>query len=480
MLAHQETSTKVEIADKFEPLFKPKRYKVFYGGRGGLKSWSFAQALQIIAANKSTRILCTRELQGSIRESVHKLLSDTIERIGLGQFYEVGMQTITAPNGSGFIFEGLKNNTTKIKSMEGIDIVWCEEAEAITEYSWDLLIPTIRKPGSEIWISFNPADEMDSTYQRFVAPYEKQILKDGYYEDDNIYVCKVGWQDADAAGWFPDELRAEMEDCKKNNYRKYLHIWEGECNTDYEDSVIQPEWFDAAVDAHKKLNFKPRGVKVLGYDPADEGNDNKAYVIRHGSIVTGIESWLHLDLEESTEKAWQAAYDSRCTNLVYDSIGVGAGVKIKLRALQGNEVIDVEGFCGSETPSDPQQKYKNDRMNLDIFANKRAQWWWYLRDRFENTYRAIEKGEYINPDEMISICSDIKDIKLLKAELTRVQRKRGNRNSLILLESKQDMKRRGLRSPGMADALVYAFANKSISESWGKPLDYSRLDRVTR
>ncbi len=126
--------TKVQIVDVFKPLWSPKRYKVYFGGRGGAKSWAFAQALLLQGSQQPMRILCTRELQGSIRESVHKLLSDTIERIGLSSFYEVTVNRIIGKNGTEFIFEGLKNNTTKIKSMENISIVWCEEAEAISEY----------------------------------------------------------------------------------------------------------------------------------------------------------------------------------------------------------------------------------------------------------------------------------------------------------------------------------------------------------
>ena len=270
-----------------------------------------------------------------------------------------------------------------------------------------------------------------------------------------------------------------MEACKVENYRKYLHIWEGECNTDYEDSIIQPEWVDAAIDAHIKLGFKPRGVKTLGFDPADEGNDSKACVYRHGSVILDAFDWSTGDLEEGIEKAYQTAYDNRCTDLVYDSIGVGAGVKMKLRVLNGNGDINIEGFCGSESPSDPDTRYRGDRTNLDVFRNKRAQWWWYLRDRFEATYRAVEKGDYEDPDNLISLSSDIKALKLLKAELTRVQRKRGmGTNSLIQIESKQDMKRRALKSPNLADALVYCFANKSIAKSWSQPLDYSRIDRA--
>ena len=214
----------VQIPSKFEPLFRPKRYKIFYGGRGGVKSWSFAQALEVKGAEKKLRILCTREYQGSIKDSVHKLLSDTIERLDLHEFYEVQKTTILGRNNTEFLFAGLKNNPTQIKSTEGIDIVWVEEAESISDRSWDILIPTIRKAGSEIWVSFNPDDAEDPTYQRFVTPYLDDIERDGYYEDDNVFVCYVGYWDNP---WLEDELKQEMETCKKNDPKKYEHIWLG-------------------------------------------------------------------------------------------------------------------------------------------------------------------------------------------------------------------------------------------------------------
>ena len=165
----------LDVSHNFPPktkaLLEPKRYKVLFGGRGSGKSHSVARMLVVLASTKPMRILCTRELQMSIRESVHKLLSTIITSIGMDDFYHVEQSGIYGANGSQFIFEGLKNNTTKIKSMENISICWCEESEAISESSWDLLIPTIRAQGSEIWVVFNPSDEMDNTYQRFVAPY---------------------------------------------------------------------------------------------------------------------------------------------------------------------------------------------------------------------------------------------------------------------------------------------------------------------
>lgn len=443
----------IQIASKFKPLFKPKRFKVFFGGRGGMKSWGFAAALEIIGAQSKKRILCTRELQGSIRESVHKLLSDTAGRISLGDFYDVQQQSIKGVNGTEFIFEGLKNNVTKIKSMEGVDIVWCEEAEAIRENSWDLLIPTIRKDGSEIWISFNPADEMDATYQRFVVPYLPEIEQNGFYEDDQMYVCKVGYQDNP---WFPSELHKEMEDCKKNNYRKYLHIWEGRCNAEYTHSIIQPEWVESAIDAHKKLGFDPEGVRVLGFDPADEGADAKATVFRHGVVVESVDQWKDGDVSDAITRAFDEAFDKRCTNIVYDGIGVGTAVKVHLKQKDPKGKIEVTNFISSETPSNPDQKYLDDRKNRDTFKNKRAQWFWYLRDRFELTHRAVDKGEYIDPAKLISISSECANINALKSELCRIRRKRGTSNTLVQLEAKKDMNE---ASYNMADALNMAFAN---------------------
>ena len=462
------------MTQDFKPLFEKHRYTVYYGGRGGQKSWAVCQALILQAVQSKQRILCTREFQGSIRESVHKLLADTIDRMQLNSFFTIGVNTIVAKNGSTFIFEGLRNNVTKIKSLEGVDICFVEEAESITEFSWDILIPTIRKAGSRFMIIFNPFDEMDSTYQRFVAPYHDTIVENGFYTDETVYVRKTGWEDNP---WFPDELRQEMEKCKKENYNKWLHIWQGEPSTDFEDSIIKPEWVDAAIDAHIQLKFKPRGVQCLGFDPADTGNDDKAIVMRHGVVVTLANNWKNGDLEEATVLAYDTANDNNCTDLVYDNIGVGAGAKVKFRQLQGNNTINVQGFCGSEQPDNPDQRYKDDRKNGDLFRNKRAQYWWYLADRFEATFRAIEHGEYSNPNELISLSSDMKGLKLLKSELTRVQRKRSHTaNSLIQIESKDDMKARALKSPNLADALVYCFANKDIKQQWNSPLDYSRMN----
>lgn len=207
------STLQIKIPEKLEPFTQPARNKVAYGGRGSGKSWTIAQLLVLEAYKKPTRILCAREIQKSIDDSVIQLLSDTIERMGLSEFFDVQRGVIHGQNGSRFIFEGLKANITKIKSMEGIDIAWVEEAEKVSFTSWETLIPTIRKPNSEIWVSFNPYDEMDDTYQRFVLnPPEDAVC------------VEINWRDNP---WFPDELMKEKDHLFDKDENLAMWIWEG-------------------------------------------------------------------------------------------------------------------------------------------------------------------------------------------------------------------------------------------------------------
>lgn len=201
----------------FKPLFEPKRFKVFYGGRGAGKSWTIANALLIKGGQSQMRILCTREFQSSIRDSVHKLLSDRITKNGLDHFYHVTQNAIYGQNGTEFLFHGLKYSSQTIKSLEGVDVCWTEEAQTISNESWETLIPTIRKDNSEIWLSMNPQLETDPTYQRFIKN-----------QRPNQTTVKVNYPDNP---FFSDALRSEMEYQKELDYNDYLHIWEGECKT---------------------------------------------------------------------------------------------------------------------------------------------------------------------------------------------------------------------------------------------------------
>lgn len=223
----------VEFAGKMRGLFKPSRYKVFYGGRGGGKSVSFAKALLVKGAEQPLRILCAREIQRSIADSVHKLLSDQIAEIGMAGFYEVQQTVIRGANGTEITFAGLKHNIGNIKSAEGIDIVWVEEAQTVSKQSWEVLIPTIRKDNSEIWITFNPELEEDETYRRFVLN-----------PPSNALVAKVNHNDNP---WFPEVLKHEMEDLRERDPDAYMHVYEGECRTMIEGAVYANEMRQAVL-----------------------------------------------------------------------------------------------------------------------------------------------------------------------------------------------------------------------------------------
>ena len=209
----EKLEANIDIIEAFQPLFRPHRYKSYYGGRGGAKSWAFAQALLVIASTRKVRVLCTREFQASIAESVHKLLSTQIDRLGLSKVFDVKKQSITSSIGSEFIFKGLNRNIQEIKSLEDIDICWVEEAQSTSEESWQVLIPTIRKENSEIWLSWNTGEADDPTYKRFVLNPPPDCVS-----------IKVGWQDNPR---FPNTLEKERVYCKQVDPDAYEHIWEG-------------------------------------------------------------------------------------------------------------------------------------------------------------------------------------------------------------------------------------------------------------
>ncbi|VEB99964.1 phage terminase, large subunit, PBSX family [Cedecea lapagei] len=380
-----------------------------------------------------------------------RLLDDTIARHGYQAEFEVQRSSIRhLITGSEFMFYGIKNNPTKIKSLEGVDICWIEEAEAVSKDSWEVLIPTIRKPGSEIWVSYNPKNILDDTHQRFVISPPDDICLLTVNHDDNPH--------------FPEVLRLEMEECKRKDYDLYLHIWEGEPVADSDMAIIKPSWIVAAVDAHLKIGFAASGRKRVGFDVADEGEDSNATTLAHGSVVMDCQQWNKGDVITSADRVKNYAEEVRASEIVYDSIGVGAGVKAHLKRVCR---IPATGFNAGESVFKPEAKYADGKTNKDMFSNIKAQAWWGVRDRFYNTWRVIKHLE-ANPndtefvkqfsdDQLISLSSGIKQLEYLKAELSRPWVDYDN-NGRVKVESKKDMKKRGIPSPNMADSLIMAFA----------------------
>ncbi len=207
----------IEFLEKFDFLFDESlTYKVLYGGRAALKSWSIARALLLLGWQKPLRILCAREFQVSIRESVHYLLCEQIDLLKLSNFYDITDRTITGKNGTNFIFAGLKTNPANIKSLEKIDICWLEEAQVISKNSLDILLPTLlRNDGAQLFVSFNPENESDPIYQMFVAntpPPNSVVVTTSYLEND----------------YLPQAILEEAERRRIDDYDGWRHIWNGE------------------------------------------------------------------------------------------------------------------------------------------------------------------------------------------------------------------------------------------------------------
>jgi phage terminase large subunit len=223
----------IEIPEKAAFLFEPARFKVLWGGRAGIKSWSCARALLALARARKLRIGCARETMKSIEDSVHQLLQDQLLAMGMGDFFFAQKKVIRGLNGSTFSYHGLRDRSVhNIKSLESVDILWIEEAQNVSKKSWNIVIPTIRKPGSEIWASFNPELETDETYQRFVVhpPEGAVVIKTSYR--DNPYLSK--------------EIKQDMADLKEKDPLEFEHVYEGVCRPAvtgaiYKDQLIAAE-----------------------------------------------------------------------------------------------------------------------------------------------------------------------------------------------------------------------------------------------
>lgn len=231
----------LDIPKALLPLLQPARYKVMYGGRGAGKSFTVASWLVVLGLQRPLRVLCAREYQVSIKDSVHRLLADRIEALGLSAFYNVTQTSITSTNGTEFTFKGLHHNAQEIKSFEGADLCWIEEAQAVSAESWDVLIPTIRKQGSEIWLTFNPLSPDDATWTRFVKN-----------PPPGAWVQKVLFSDNP---WFPEVLNDERRHLQEIDPELYQHVWLGEPRTISDAQVFKGRYLIQEFDTPEDARF---------------------------------------------------------------------------------------------------------------------------------------------------------------------------------------------------------------------------------
>jgi phage terminase large subunit len=463
----------LKIPDKLLPFYtKKKRYKIAYGGRGGAKSMTIANLLAMFGYYGDL-VGCFREFQSSLDDSVYSLLDSQIKALNIPG-YNFKKNQIDHSNGGGFRFRGLARSIEGIKSMHGFKKFWLEEGQFISGDSLKILTPTLREENSELWVSANPMNSADPFSQRFIVPFLKELERDGFYEDDLHYIVKINWRDNP---WFPEVLEQERQnDLQLLSKAMYEHVWEGAFNDSVEDSIISAEWFDAAIDAHIKLGFKPNGPRIISHDPSDLGTDDKGLVDRHGCVILEACSRDFGDVNEGMDWALDYAIENRADLFVWDCDGIGLGLKRQVKdALKGKKV-DFHMFHGGGKCDNPMSIYnpitnlgggigKKQKTNNETFRNKRAQKYWSLRDRFFNTWLAVEKGKYINPDELISISSGIQDMRMLRSEVCRIPRVYNGLGKIQIM-TKKEMKKLKILSPNLADsAMMSEVTPRSVHEN---------------
>lgn len=412
-IPQQTTQTEVLIPPEFKELFNPYwRNIVYYGGRASAKSESVGRSLIMRGRKEKLRILCTRELQMSIKDSVHKLLKDIIELYGFTDYKVTYDTIINKETGTEFIFKGLRHNINEIKSMQGIDICWVEEAQSITDHSIDVLTPTIRKDGSQIIWTFNRFTELDPVYVKLVMN-----------KPAKTFVMHINYTEMLKYGIIPDVILLEAEEDKKTP-ALYAHKWLGEPLGQADMAIIAR---DMVLKAMRDNEIKSDGEKVIGVDVARMGNDRTVFWKRKG-----LKSQEHKILtKQPIPKICDALehfaqYDKKNTTIKVDDTGVGGGVTDEMKK-RGYKVIPIN--FGS-APNDK-----------DKYPNWISEAWFYLAEQMPNIQLLF------NTD--------------LLMELTTRQWKQDTRGRRAV-EGKNEYKKRGYRSPDIADAVVICYAPAKV------------------
>lgn len=430
----------------------PARNKVLPGGRASSKSHDAAGIAVFLASNYTLKILCARRFQARISESVYALVKMKIETSPFRSDWKILKTSMeNKVTGSVFLFFGIERNLAEIKSLEGVDILWLEEANYITEAHWKVLEPTIRKDTSEVWFIFNPDESTDFVYDHFILQ-----------EQEDTIVRHINW---DENPWLSDTMLKIIRDAYEKDPKTAEHIYGGKPKTGSDKSIIRLDYIEAAIDAHTKIKgWDDSGMVRLGFDVADDGDDLCAQVVTKGNIITFIEEWegQEDELLKSCSKVWETArrFGAKVT---YDSIGVGAtcGAKFKeLNDISPNWKCDYFAFNAGETVENPDKVFMQlphtKILNKEHFENVKAQKWFEVAEKFRKTFEVITMGAKHPIEELISIDSrgiSQKMLKQIKKELSSVRKDISGRGK-FMAEKKEDLRKRGIKSPNVADAVI--------------------------
>lgn len=434
-----------------------KPYKILKGGRFSGKTHDAAGMAAFLARNYSLRFMCLRQFQNRISDSVYTVIVDKIEQAGWQDEFDIGVSTIRhKTTGSEFLFYGIARNLTDIKGTEGVDICWIEEAEGLTIDQWSIIDPTLRGDDSEIWVVYNPKLITD-----FVEMELPNMLGDS---------CIVRTINYPENPFLSDSAKEKAARLKAYDIDEYNHIYLGVPRSSDDSAVIKSQWVQAAIDFHKLAPGMGDGESRLGFDIADDGDDKCATVGRIGSLLDFTAEWKAKvdELPKSYTRAHSQAMQRRA-RIIYDPIGVGASAGGKFNELNKglkltpSNIIKHAKFQAAGGVFRPNSEYVHGIKNKDFFANLKAQSWWMLADRFRKTYEyrvALEAGKPLpnyRTDEMISICSSVKNLTQLLIELSLPLRDT-DANGRVKVESKKDLAKRSVPSPNIADAVVMAYA----------------------
>ena len=464
---------------KFLTTSKP--IKVAIGGRGSGKSIGIGDMLTMKMETEGADIYCLREYQDSVLDSVHRVFVDSVEKRLDLKGWSIQENKVISPRGAKTNYKGASRNPDSIQSAQGYKYSWFEEAHRASKVSLDKLLPTIiRNPGAECWFSANPQSSGDAFSQRFITPYQADLDKYGYYEDDLHLIIVINWRDN--PWWNEEQERLRVWDYENRPRAEYDWIWEGKFNDSVENSIIKPEWFDSAIDAHKldrlKEAFRPYGARVASHDPFDGGGDAGGFAIRHGSIIEAVKEKDKGEIDEVCDWAIGLAKTHNADWFVWDGDGMGTGLKRQISlGFDGTKTqyYMFKGGLSGKGQDNADKIYQaeygtrqsNPKTYADTFKNNRAQYYIRLADRFYNTYRCVVRGEYVDPDDMISISSEgVDSMQALRSELCRIPRKTDNDNGLEQLLSKKEMKKLGIDSPNEADSVMMCLYMPDIEEEW--------------
>lgn len=401
-----QPTTKVKFLSAFKELFNEDwRYIVFYGGRSGGKSRSVAEALILRGRQKKLRILCTREVQKTIRDSVHKLLADRIEDNGFDDYIVQKDTIVNRVTGTEFIFKGLRYDVSEIKSTEGIDICWIEEAQSVTKQSIEIITPTVRKPGSQIIVTFNRFQELDPVYVHFVQN-----------KTPKTYVGKVNFDVLDKVGLLPDVIKLE-EEADRGHPSLHAHKWLGEPISQEESSILSR---DRILEAMRR-EVDDDGQEIVGVDVARMGNDRTVFWKRKGLKTTDKKVMKHLRTTEVCDQVEQFVKFDKEIEIKVDDTGVGGGVTDELK----------------------KRKYNVVAINFGAKA------------RDEDKYPNLISEAWFQFSDVLTKASLPMDSDLLMELGSRkwAQDTKGKRR----IESKQEYKKRGFNSPDLADACIICY-----------------------